>query len=151
MERCYRARPHDPVGIVIRLHRGGHSDGSRQFVAPKDLRYVRLHIDDPNSVDHYARIPEFEVIGRPLAQLRVGVRGGYQFSTTDSFGSEECDLPNEALRPCSRFVTEVYASASLLGFVRFQLAGVYEPKLHDDQQNLFSLRPTIGIQLNSPF
>ncbi len=104
---------------------------------------------------YFAFVPkaglEFEVLGRPLAQTRVGIRAGYQFSTTDSFGGGECDLSNEALRPCTRFVTELYTSVSLLGFVRFQLAGLFKPKLRGNQQNLFSLRPTIGIQLNSPF
>jgi len=40
----------------------GSSDfEARRFIAPKDLRYVRLHIDDPG-IDHIARVPEFEVI-----------------------------------------------------------------------------------------
>lgn len=34
---------------------------ARRFVAPKDLRYVRLMIDDPG-IDSIARVPEFEVI-----------------------------------------------------------------------------------------
>jgi len=40
----------------------GDSDSeARQFVVPKDLRYVRLLIEDPGS-DDVARVPEFEVI-----------------------------------------------------------------------------------------
>ena len=37
---------------------------ARSFIAPKDLRYVRLEMTNPSiaSFDHYARVPEFEVI-----------------------------------------------------------------------------------------
>lgn len=39
---------------------GSEDSDARAFVSPKELRYVRLRIDDPGA-DNYARVPEFEV------------------------------------------------------------------------------------------
>lgn len=66
----------------------------RQFVVPKDLRYVRLLIEDPGQ-DDIARVPEFEIIAHsgPVALFDASPTTGYpplavQF-TDLSFGNIE--------------------------------------------------------------
>jgi predicted acylesterase/phospholipase RssA len=95
--------------------------------------------------------PEFEVLGRPDMQIRMGARAGYQFSSADDFTSGECDFTNESNRPCSRLMTEAYAAMSILGFLRIQLAGVFGPGLRTGQSDYWAMRPTVGMQFNSPF
>lgn len=107
------------------------------------------------SEDYLAVIPkaglEFEVFGRPEGQIRLGTRLGYQFSSADDFTSGDCDFANESNRPCSRVMTEAYAAASVFGFLRLQVAVVFEPGLHTGQSDYWALRPTVGMQFNSPF
>jgi hypothetical protein len=109
-----------------------------------------------NAVDDYfAIIPkagvELEVYGSAAFQLRMGVRAGYQLSTSDDFTTGRCRYDNEKHQPCSRFMSEAYAAASLFGLLRLQVAVVYEPGLADGQRDLVAVRPTLGFQLNSPF
>jgi len=67
---------------------------ARQFVVPKDLRYVRLSIEDPGP-DDIARVPEFEIIANsgPVALFDASPTMGYPPLTvqfTDlSFGDIE--------------------------------------------------------------
>ena len=51
---------------------------ARQFVVPKDLRYVRLLIEDPGQ-DDIARVPEFEIIAHtgPVALFDAWPTTGY--------------------------------------------------------------------------
>jgi hypothetical protein len=105
--------------------------------------------------DFLAVIPkaglEFEVMGRPDRQIRLGARLGYQFSSGDDFTRSECDYADEANRPCSRVVTEAYAAASIFGLLRLQVAYVFEPGLRTGQRDYWALRPMAGVQFNSPF
>ena len=107
------------------------------------------------SDDYLAIIPkagvEFELLGRAEVQLRLGVRAGYQFSTGDDFLQSACAFGQESSRPCSRFVTDAYLAASLFGLVRLQVAGVFAPGLRSGQSAAWAVRPTVGVQLNSPF
>lgn len=116
-------------------------DGLSTALSPKD--------------NYFAVIPkigfEAEVFGHGVAQVRLGLRAGYQLSSADSWTTEDCDLKNETRTPCSRWITEAIGSVSLLGFVRLQLAGVFMPAMQTGQQNLFSIRPSLGMQFNSPF
>lgn len=58
------------------------SASTLNYVAPKDLRYVRLRIVYPNaSVDWMARIPEFEVWGVPSTGITRKI-GGWQTETS---------------------------------------------------------------------
>lgn len=109
-----------------------------------------------NSDDNYLALRpklgvEFEVLAGSYVQLRLGARGGYQFSTGDSFMREDCDFAAEDEVPCSRVMTEAYVSSSLLGLIRLHIAGVYMPPMYDAQTTRFGIRPMVGIQLNSPF
>ena len=109
-----------------------------------------------NAVDDYLALIakaglELEVYGSATLQLRMGVRAGFQFSTSDDFTTGRCRYDNEKRQPCSRFMSEAYAAASLFGLLRLQLAVVYEPALVDGQRDLVAVRPTLGFQLNSPF
>jgi len=105
--------------------------------------------------NYFALVPkvglEVELYGTGVVQLRLGARVGYQLSTGDGFASGTCDYSRESDLPCSRFVSEAYLSASFLGFVRVQLAGAYYPGLNAGQRDRFALRPTLGVQFNSPF
>jgi hypothetical protein len=116
-------------------------DGLSTALSPKD--------------NYFAVIPkigfEAEVYGHGVAQVRLGLRTGYQLSSADSWTTEDCDLKSETRTPCSRWITEAIGSVSLLGFVRLQLAGVFMPAMQAAQQNLFSIRPSLGMQFNSPF
>lgn len=94
---------------------------------------------------------EFEVLGKPGRQIRLGARMGYQFSSGDDFTTGVCDYANEENLPCSRVVTDAYAAASIFGFLRLQVAGVFEPGLRTGQSDRWALQPTVGVQFNSPF
>ncbi|MCC6522850.1 MAG: patatin-like phospholipase family protein [Polyangiaceae bacterium] len=94
---------------------------------------------------------EFEVLAGAHAQLRLGARAGYQFSTADSFTREACDFDDEDTLPCSRFLTEAYVASTFVGIVRLHVAGVFMPRMHAEQSHRFGVRPMVGIQLNSPF
>lgn len=94
---------------------------------------------------------EFEAYGNAWIQLRLALRAGYQLSTADAFATAPCDYTTEPTQPCSRFVTDAVLSASVAGLVRLQVAGVWLPKTTPSQSGLFQLRPTVGIQFNSPF
>jgi hypothetical protein len=109
-----------------------------------------------NSDDNYLALRpklglEFEVLSGAYAQIRLGARGGYQFSTGDSFLRDDCDFAREGEVPCSRVMTEAYFASSLLGLIRLHVAGVYMPPMAEGQDALFGVRPMVGIQLNSPF
>lgn len=109
-----------------------------------------------NSSDNYLAVApklglELEVLSGSRLQLRLGARAGYQFSTADSLSSGACDLSRETEAPCSRLLTEAYASATVLGIFRIQAAGVYAPSMKSGQKRLFALNPMLGIQINSPF
>jgi len=105
--------------------------------------------------DYFALIPkaglEVELFGSAAVQLRLGLRAGYQLSTADGFLGGSCDFTNEGRQPCSRFITEGYLAASVLGLIRLQVAAVYSPGLRNGQEDLVWVRPTLGFQLNSPF
>lgn len=95
--------------------------------------------------------PELELYGHPAVQVRLGLRVGWQLSTGDGFSTRDCDFAAEARLPCSRLVTEIALSASLVGLVRLQLAGVIMPPHATGQELLWAIRPSLGFQLNSPF
>ncbi|HRE91334.1 MAG TPA: hypothetical protein PK095_19615, partial [Myxococcota bacterium] len=107
------------------------------------------------SDDYFALIPkvglELELYGSAAVQLRLGVRAGFQLSTADGFTSDTCDFATEGRLPCSRFMTESYLAASLLGLLRIQVAAAWAPALREGQDDLVWFRPTLGFQLNSPF
>jgi hypothetical protein len=66
------------------LTSGENAYEARRFISPKDLRYVRLQIDDPG-IDRIARVPEFEIIGAggPFASFEAFNRKGAVPLTVD--------------------------------------------------------------------
>ena len=90
-------------------------------------------------------------LGGSYAQLRLGLRGGFQFSSGDSLTREDCDYTREDRVPCSRVTTEAYVASSFLGLMRLHVAGVVQPSMHEGQSLRFAVRPMVGVQLNSPF
>lgn len=71
--------PWQTESLVITF--GNQHFDARTFVTPKDLRYVRLSIAEPNGqrYDNYARVPEFEVIawqGGLQASFVAALTGG---------------------------------------------------------------------------
>ena len=109
-----------------------------------------------NSSDNYlAGAPkvglEVEVLSGSRLQLRLGGRAGFQFSTADSLSRGACDFTREKEAPCSRPLGEAYVSATVLGVLRIQVAGMYAPSLKSGQKRLFALNPMLGVQINSPF
>jgi predicted acylesterase/phospholipase RssA len=109
-----------------------------------------------NSSENYLAVApklglEIEVLSGSRLQLRLGARAGYQFSTADSLSRGTCDVSREQEAPCSRLLTEAYASATVLGIFRVQVAGVYAPPVQSGQKRLFAVNPMLGIQINSPF
>ena len=109
-----------------------------------------------NSSDNYLAVApkmglEVEVLSGSRLQLRLGARAGFQFSTADSLSRGACDFTREKEAPCSRLLGEAYASATVLGLLRIQVAGMYAPSLKSGQKRLFALNPMLGVQINSPF
>lgn len=107
------------------------------------------------SDDYFALIPkggvELELYGAAAAQVRLGLRAGYQLSTADELTAGACDHARESHQPCSRFVTDAYASLSVFSLLRLQLAVAWEPALRDGQRARVSVRPMIGVHFSSPF
>lgn len=153
-----------PVHIMHLSVGGGGEIGYSGMIDRPSWRWLRfslaLELDGFGSLlnsseDYLAIIPKaglaFEPWGNASVQLRLGARAGYQLSTGDGFGRSGCDYANERAVPCSRLATETYAAVSVLGLLRLHIAGVFLPGLEDGQNNLFAIRPFIGVQLNSPF
>lgn len=153
-----------PPEHILHLVFGLGAEGGYSSTTPLGLPWLRfgvaLGLDGfstlLNENDNYlALIPkagiEVELFGGSRLQLRLGARAGFQFSTADSLASGACDFAREKVAPCSRFVTEGYLSATVLGLLRLQVAANYAPGLETGQKRLYALNPMLGIQINSPF
>ncbi|HEY6728536.1 MAG TPA: patatin-like phospholipase family protein [Polyangiaceae bacterium] len=93
----------------------------------------------------------FEVQPPPLSnasyQLWFGGGAGYQFSTEDAVGFDDCpdEEPVESA-PCSGFVVSSHAALSLYEMLRLQVGGMYSPPF--DQKAYWSVSAGIGFQFN---
>lgn len=84
---------------------------------------------------------------RAEVQLRLGLRGGWLFSNRDRFGTEACDDPGDATRPCSRLIVEAVVTVHLLDLLRFGLVGQYGPPMRAGEDALYGIRPQVGAQV----
>lgn len=84
----------------------------------------------------------------PMLQPRVGLRGGYLFSSEDGFATGGCT--DGASRVCSRPTAQAYVAASLFDRVRLQLAFAMLFAQRRDEDFSWSILPTGGIQFLWP-
>ncbi len=87
-------------------------------------------------------------ISGPNIQPRVGIRGGYLFSTVDTFLFGSCNEPDK--RVCSRVTAQAYAAVSLFERIRLQLAFAMLPAVRSGEDFSWSLLPTGGVQFLWP-
>ncbi|MBK6459974.1 MAG: patatin-like phospholipase family protein [Myxococcales bacterium] len=87
-------------------------------------------------------------ISGPTVQPRLGLRGGYLFSSVDSFASSRCEQPDK--RVCSRPTVQAYVAASLFDRLRLQVAFAMLPASRAGEDFSWSIQPTGGIQLLWP-
>jgi predicted acylesterase/phospholipase RssA len=78
-------------------------------------------------------------------QTRLGLRGGFGFSTGDTFASEPCE--DETL--CSRAVAEVYGAFVAYQLLRIQLAFAALPPMRGQGWD-YVIHPRIGVELDRP-
>jgi len=84
----------------------------------------------------------------PMIQPRIGLRGGYLFSSEDGFATGRC--ADGAQRVCSRPTAQAYLAASVFDRVRLQLAFAMLFAVRKDEDFSWSLLPTGGIQFLWP-
>ncbi len=84
----------------------------------------------------------------PAVQPRVGVRGGYLFSSVDGFLTETCTEPDK--RVCSRVTAQIYGALSLFDRLRLQLAFAMLPAVRKGEDFSWSILPTGGLQFLWP-
>jgi len=114
-------------------------------------------LDTMLGVDRYAfRLAPsggFEIestrLSSPIFQFRLGARVGYSFTTADRFGRRACSALEADQATCSRMIVTTYVAASLLEFVRFQLAFSFRPALGNDLRFGWSFGPALGLELRS--
>lgn len=87
-------------------------------------------------------------ISGPVIQPRLGLRGGYLFSTEDGFATSTCPDPRALV--CSRPTAQAYVAASVFDRVRLQvgLAAIFPVRTHEETS--WSLLPTGGLQFLWP-
>jgi predicted acylesterase/phospholipase RssA len=78
-------------------------------------------------------------------QTRVGLRGGFGFSTGDTFASDPCDEDTV----CSRAVAEVYGALVAYQLLRVQLAFAALPPMRGQGWD-YVIHPRIGVELDRP-
>lgn len=83
----------------------------------------------------------------PETQLRLGLRGGWMFSTVDAGGLGDCAASARSARPCSRPVLEAQVSFLVLDLLRLGVQGYYIPRIREGESALLGLRPSIGAQV----
>lgn len=87
-------------------------------------------------------------VSGPTLQPRLGLRGGYLFSSVDTFATARCDEPDK--RVCSRPTVQLYAAASLIDRLRLQVAFAMLPASRAGEDFSWSILPTGGVQLLWP-
>lgn len=100
---------------------------------------------------------ELYPLSSPLLQSRVGIRAGYQLSTSDRLSARSCDLEafDKDPRRCSALVTQVFASFSIYERIRLQLGfewlPQFVPPMRDNDRSYFNVLLEVGFQWISPF
>jgi hypothetical protein len=82
-----------------------------------------------------------------VLQPRLGVRGGFVFSTGDGWLGGGCDVSAEETIPCSRPIVQGYVSLSFFQVLRILLMVEVQPAVRQDEPDLWELRPGIGFSL----
>jgi len=90
---------------------------------------------------------ELEAYADMLAQVRIGLRGGFRWSTGDRFRAN-LDNPTPGA-PRSRPVAELYTSLTLIQWLRVQLGVSWFPPFEGDAGS-WAIRPMLGIELDLP-
>lgn len=94
---------------------------------------------------------EFAILGMSgsVWQTAMGVRGGYQFSSTDAIGIDPCNESSvdSDSRRCSGPVIHTPVNFTLLERVRFSLTPVFYPLPRDFGHKWFELEVGIGAEL----
>jgi hypothetical protein len=80
-------------------------------------------------------------------QTRIGLRGGYGFSTRDRFMVKKCH--DDAAVSCSRARTEVYIALTLYQLLRLQFAFALYPPMRDLPWD-YAINPRLGVEFDSP-
>jgi predicted acylesterase/phospholipase RssA len=78
-------------------------------------------------------------------QSRLGLRGGFGFSTGDTFASDPCE-PDAV---CSRAVGEFYAAFVAYQLLRVQLAFAAQPPMRGQDWD-YIFHPRIGVEFDRP-
>jgi hypothetical protein len=84
-------------------------------------------------------------LSRSLLQPRLGLHGGFLFSSADRMLSRSCDVTQEV--PCSRPMAEADLSVALLSVLRLQLSAVWFPAIRAGERQRWSITPGIALQL----
>ncbi|MEW5740593.1 MAG: patatin-like phospholipase family protein [Myxococcota bacterium] len=113
-------------------------DGLLSLVGPASRRYFSITPMLGGEV-------ELGPLSGYSVQTRLGLRGGFVFSTADQFASVGCDMT----RPCTRAIGEVYASATLYQLVRLQLGLQVGPAMRELPWT-FALSPQLGVEFDRP-
>ncbi|RKH11794.1 patatin-like phospholipase family protein [Corallococcus sp. CA047B] len=91
--------------------------------------------------------PEFRpaALQASLAQGRLALRGGWQFSTRKPSAGEDCH--SAGVSACSRPVVQGLLGAAFLERLRVQVVGEWYPPW-DGHRGLWSIAPGLGIELS---
>lgn len=150
-----RRRAYAGVGSSIFGGYLGRLGGSRAIYWNPDLRTANLRdwLTDGNFRFAAQASLGLEVALLPLSgrlwQTGFGVRGGYQFSATDSIGIDPCDemTATSDTRQCSGPVIQVPFNFTLLERVRFSVTPVFFLIGESFGHNWFELDLGIGAEL----
>jgi hypothetical protein len=92
---------------------------------------------------------EFELpFSGPSLQSRVGLRGGYIFSTSSGKPISNCSETDDAVGKCSRLTTQAVIELTAYDRLRFHLLGEYLPPVFKGQNGLYSVTPALGAQMS---
>ncbi|MBI5493599.1 MAG: patatin-like phospholipase family protein [Deltaproteobacteria bacterium] len=80
-------------------------------------------------------------------QPRLGARAGMLFSSADLAGFGSCHVGAQRQAPCSRLVFQGMASLSVLHLLRLQLSAHWWPAIRHREPHLWSVAPSVGLQL----
>ncbi|MCY1014605.1 patatin-like phospholipase family protein [Pyxidicoccus sp. MSG2] len=91
--------------------------------------------------------PEFRppALQAPLAQGRIALRAGWQFSTRGSASDRDCD--SDGVSACSRPVVQGLLGMTLLERFRLQVVGEWYPPTAG-HPGLWAVAPGIGVELS---
>jgi len=119
-------------------------------VAVDDLFSVVSSERDRFAVTPYLGL-EIEPIGLndALFQWRLGIRGGFRFSSIDGWVGRRCEVDTPNI--CSGIDAQLYIALTLLSVIRLQVSGSWFPPIYGTKASDWAIIPNIGIQLDDFF